>query len=563
MSLHELFGGEAAAASTSNPEKNARIVVATYQTLGVAGADDDATFLTKHYPENYFSHIIIDEAHRSAWDKWSQVLTRNAASVQIGLTATPREFEYAEDTVEARNDREVTADNIKYFGKPVYEYSIAQGIEDGYLAAMEVRSRDVFLEGYAESEQVTGLTQEDLEGKPLRDAVTGEKVTTAEARAHYRAVAFESRLVMPERVGEMCEDLFAQLVETGRPEQKTIVFCASDAHADAVANAMNNLYARWGGPTRSAQSNYAFKCTAAAHDNHLPEFKDNQAQYFIATTVDLLSTGVDVPAVRNVVFFRYVKSPVSFHQMVGRGTRIHPATDKYMFRIYDYTNAARLLGEDFKRRISPERPEGDVAPGGPRPGGGETRIEVRGVDVRVTGAGTSVLTRGEDGIARLMTIEQYTERLAAKLVEDVPALDDFRATWVDPGLRRRMMERLPDEGGAPYVVRQFTLGEDYDRYDLYDVLAHAAFGQAPKTRVDRADAFAWKNRDWLDGMPERASGAVRAIASQFAKGGTENLENPLIFSTPEVREAGGVSALRTYASPSEALRQAKLRMFRA
>ena len=560
--LQNVFGSNAAAASTNNPEKNARIIVATYQTLGVATDEDDATFLTDNYPENYFSHIIIDEAHRSAWKKWSQVLTRNRDAIQIGLTATPRSFEYAEDeTDEARRDQEITADNIRYFGEPVYDYSIGQGIDDGYLAAMEIPKRDVFLESYAESEKVTGIAQEDLEGKTLSDALTGALRTAAEARAHYEAAAFESQLVMPERVSGMCEDLFRQLLYTGRPEQKTIIFCASDDHADAVANAMNNLHAQWRRENGLAPvADYAFKCTAAAHDNHLPDFKDNQARYFIAATVDLLTTGVDVPAVRNVVFFRYVKSPIAFYQMVGRGTRLHPETGKLMFRVYDYTNASRLFGREFKQKFTAERPT-DGPDDEPRPTRDpQSSIVVEGLDVRVTDAGTYILTRDDDGAERPVTLEEYTQRLAAKLVEDIPALDAFRKTWVDPPRRQAMLARLPDSGSAPYLVRSLTLG---DEYDLYDVLAHAAYGQSPKTRPDRADAFTWKNHDWLSAMPEQAARTIQAIASQFARGGTENLENPQLLRTPEIRQAGGLPALQGYGEPGEAIRQTKLRMFEA
>ena len=558
--LQNVFGGNAAAASTSNPEKNARIVVATYQTLGVATDEDDATFLTEHYSENYFSHIIIDEAHRSAWKKWSQVLTRNPDAIQIGLTATPRSFEYAEDeTDEARRDQEITADNIRYFGEPVYDYSIGQGIDDGYLAAMEIRKRDVFLEGYAESEKVTGIAQEDLEGKTLSDALTGEPRAAAEVRPRYEAGAFESQLVMPDRVGAMCEDLFRQLLGAGGPEQKTIIFCASDDHADAVANAMNNLHAQWRAKSGLPPvADYAFKCTAAAHDNHLPDFKDNQARYFIATTVDLLTTGVDVPAVRNVVFFRYVNSPIAFYQMVGRGTRLHSETEKLMFRVYDYSNASRLFGQKFQQQFVPQHadgPDGNGHPPEPR-----RSIVVEGITAHVTDAGTYVLTRDADGNERPVTLEEYTQRLAARLVEDIPALDAFRETWVDPPRRQAMLARLPDNGNAPYLVRRLTLGDDYD---LYDVLAHTAYGQSPKTRPDRTDAFTWKNEAWLSAMPEQAARTIQAIASQFARGGTENLENPQIFSTPEVREAGGLTALRGYGDPGDAVRQTKLRMFEA
>ena len=219
--------------------------MATYQTLGVDRDDDDSSFLTTHYPKNYFSHIIIDEAHRSAWGKWSEVLTRNSNAVQIGLTATPREFEYPEDSPEAKEDLKVTADNIEYFGEPVYEYSIGQGIEDGYLAAMEVRKNDIFLNGYRESEAVTGIQQADLEGKTLTDATTGVEVGIAETRHRYEANSFEAYLMIPERVEEMCRSLFDYLLDTGGPEQKTIIFCSRDSHAENVAIQMNNLYAQW------------------------------------------------------------------------------------------------------------------------------------------------------------------------------------------------------------------------------------------------------------------------------------------------------------------------------
>ncbi len=122
--LGNVFHADAAAATTGNPQSNARVIVATYQTLGVDTDDGDASFLTTHYPVDHFSHIIIDEAHRSAWGKWSQVLLRNPNAVQIGLTATPREFDYPEDSPEAKQDKQVTADNVKYFGEPVYQYSI-------------------------------------------------------------------------------------------------------------------------------------------------------------------------------------------------------------------------------------------------------------------------------------------------------------------------------------------------------------------------------------------------------------------------------------------------------
>ncbi|HEU0113712.1 MAG TPA: hypothetical protein VFQ80_03510, partial [Thermomicrobiales bacterium] len=177
------------------------------------------------------------------WGDWSEVLKRNAGAIQIGLTATPRQLAGEAGGEEAAVDRQITADNIEYFGEPVYEYDMAQGIEDGYLAACEIVRRDIFLEAHDAAERETGIDAAELAGKRLADARTGELLLAAEDRAHYDARSFERHLEMPDRVAAMVDDLFDHLCRTGGPEQKTIVFCASDRHADDVANALNNRYA--------------------------------------------------------------------------------------------------------------------------------------------------------------------------------------------------------------------------------------------------------------------------------------------------------------------------------
>ncbi len=560
--LQNVFGNDAAPARAGNPQLNARVIVATYQTLGVDTDDGDASFLTAHYPEDYFSHVVIDEAHRSAWGRWSQVLTRNSNAVQVGLTATPREVEYTEDSPQSEIDRGITADNFRYFDNPAYEYSIGQGIEDGYLALMEIRKNDIFLNGYRESEAVTGLARSDLEDKTLQDALTGEALTVDEARDSYDAAAFEGYLMIPERVEKMCRDLFQHLLDTGGPEQKTIIFCARDAHADDVAIEMNNLYARWCSLEGRAQAHvYAFKCTAASGGNDfLPDFRGNSAHHFIATTVELLTTGVDVPPVRNVVFFRYVGSPIAFYQMVGRGTRLDPATRKLMFRVYDYTDATRLFGERMKTTLGGGGEGGDCGPCNGGPGDPPRTIVVHDMDVRVTNAGTYIMTTDDQGRETPVTLDEYKQRLAARLLEEIPDLDDFRNTWIAPQQRRAMIDRLPDGGRAPLIVRHL----DYtDAYDLYDVLADVGYRQPPRTRSGRVEAFSDHNRRWLTDMPDVTENTVRAIASQFARGGTDDLESPQIFSTPDVASAGGIAALRQFGKPAELVTETKRRIFSA
>ncbi len=556
-----VFGTNAAPVTGDNPQKNARVLVATYQTLDVDSDEADANFLTKNYPENYFSHIVIDECHRSAWGKWSQVLSRNSGAVQFGLTATPRQIEVTEATKDAKDDEKINADNIRHFGEPVYEYELGQGIEDGYLAACEIIARDIFIDDKRECERKTGISQADLAGKVLTDPRTGLPRSELDARPQYDASAFEARLVLPDRVKRMAEDLFANLLENGGAHQKTIIFCASDRHADAVAIEMNNAYARWSREQGQEPFDfYAFKCTAESNGNDLlPDFRASKRSHFIATTVELLTTGVDVRPVRNIVFYRYLNSPIALHQMLGRGTRLDPDSDKLMFRVYDYTDATRLFGQPFITKLKAEREtpdDGGDDDGAPDP---VTIIEAEGFDVRVTPAGRTVLALVDGETVRL-TVEEYKERVAAKLVEEAPTIDAFREQWLDPASRQELLGHLPASGQSAVLVRALAQMGDYD---LYDVLAELGYGLAPRTRAERADAFASKHEEWLAAMPADAAATIKALAGQFAVGGIEGLETQHVWQTPDVMKAGGLAALRVVGKPADVLKEAKGRMFTA
>src|SRR3989338_2134221 len=163
-SMFSVFGDNAAMVSKNNPQKNARIVVATYQSLGL-DEEGDQSFFLNNYRKNEFSHIIIDECHRSAWNKWSIVLTNNPNAVQIGLTATPRKI-VGEESKEKNRDEEISRNNLKYFGEPVYEYPYIQGWEDGYLAACEIVRRKVGIDDL-------WISKEELLVREATDAKTG------------------------------------------------------------------------------------------------------------------------------------------------------------------------------------------------------------------------------------------------------------------------------------------------------------------------------------------------------------------------------------------------------
>lgn len=553
--FQNVFGADAAEVKRnsdgSNNAKNARIHIATYQTLGIDREDGDTSFLTQHYPQGYFSHIVIDECHRSAWGKWSQILKRNPDAVHVGLTATPRKLKITKKTKEAEKDAQISADNQEYFGEPVYEYDMAQAMDDGYLAICSIKKGRVNLDS-------TGIELDDIMARNPRDAITGRLMVREELKARYEKTSFEDRVLLPDRVLAMCQDLFNYLLETGGPEQKTIIFCARDRHADDVAVQMNNLYAEWCQKNGKERLDcYAFKCTAASSGNdQLPDFRSASRRHFIATTVDLLSTGVDVPNVRNIAFFRYIYSPISFYQMLGRGIRIDIASGKLMFYVYDYTGATELFGEEFITKPT-SKDDGPNPPPPPPPA--EPTIIVDGFDVEINDGGRFVVIQ-QDGQATPITVEEYKNRLATQLIAEAPNLEEFRKRWTQPDDRQVLMDRLVNSGYPPSVLRVL---EEMNDYDLYDVLADLGFGLSPRTRSDRVLAFTYKHEDWLKGLPVQTAAAIRAIVSQFEKGGIESLENQMIFKTPEVQAAGGIMALSAGGKPAELLLETKERMFSA
>lgn len=563
------FGADAAEvyadSDGKNHARNARIHIATYQTLDVGSADATAHFLLKHYPEGYFSHVVIDECHRSAWGKWSAVLKRFSSAVQIGLTATPRsvilsatkeeENEHATGPLIPWDDRQLLADNHRYFGDPAYEYTLIQGIEDGYLAPPDIHTFDIFHDNHQHAERLRRITASDLKGKTLTDSATGAVVN--EEQAEYSPAEIEKRLLMPERIDKMCEHLFEQLLAHGGPEQKCIVFCVTDWHAGEVARRLRDLYRDWcQAQGREPRQDYAFRCTQKAGDakSTTADLRGSATSHFIACTVELLSTGVDVPVVQNIVFFKYLSSPILFAQMLGRGTRLHTDTDKLMFRVFDYTGATDLFGLDYKTKL--KKKPGGGGKGGPPP---TPPKKVEGVTIRVEPTGRYLIAV-VDGEPRKLTVEDYKQRLAARLVAFAPDLATFRTRWLTPDLRHELLADIVHSGLSPKALAEI---EELQACDLFDVLGEVAYGLQRRTRSERAFMFHTKHGKWLAPMSLPTQATLKAIVNQFGKGGTEALESASIFDTPDVAKAGGLAALKSLGKPAEVIDQTKERIFAA
>ena len=551
-----IFGSDTAevykTGDNRNNAKNAKIHIATYQTLGIDKKEEDndeisESFLNQFYSENEFSHIIIDECHRSAWGKWSEILKKNPDAVQVGLTATPRQL--IDDN---KNDSEISANNFKYFGEPVYEYDISQGIEDGYLAACEILKGRVNIDD-------TGLTLAQIIKLKPKDYITGRLLSEKELKDIYEKNDYEGKILLPDRVAAMCKDLFDYLCESGKPEQKTVIFCTRDTHCDLVVAELERIYKKYCDENnREPKEHFAFKCTTAGGSENLQTFKGNPERYFIAATVDLLSTGVDIPRLQNVVFFRYLKSAITFYQMVGRGTRLDPESNKLMFRVYDYTNCTRLFGKEFLSKLTKEKSDKKTGGGGGDP---EPVIlpYVEGFDDILVHYVDHQMLITEEGKAKPVSIDIYKQRVVDVLVHSSETVEFFRKTWIEPQERKSLMERLPSNGKSALVVQKLTNMSDFD---LFDVLAELGYHTEPQTRKGRVSNFLAHNKDWLLAFPKRTSSVLQEILNQFIKGGTEILESGYLFQVPEINRAGGIIGLKESGlAPRELLQETKWKLF--
>jgi type I restriction enzyme R subunit len=561
--LKAVFGDNARIVRTErgeNAAKNARIHIGTYQTLGL---DDDtsdfASFLSEHYSDDAFSVIIIDECHRSAWGKWSEVLKRNPNAVHIGLTATPRELR--ESKMTTSEDADITANNVKYFGEPVYEYTLIQAQEDGYLAACEIVKRKATIDAriFTKIEVLAARPTNIKTGLPI----TEEDVTKAE----YTGKDFDNELFIDMRTPAMCADLFNLLCENGGPEQKVIIFCNREIHADRVAMQMNNLYVKWCRHSGREQKDlYAFKCMGGINNGAdlIEPMRGSGERAFIACTVDLLEAGVDIERLNAVVFFRYLNSSIKFYQMVGRGARIHEETQKYKFWLYDYTGVTDLFGTDFI--TGPLRPGGGGAgeddptgEGGDDGGGNGESSPVPEIAGRtlITPQGRFILSR-RDGRDVPIPVDEYRREMIKRVLMEAHNLTEFRQLWVESQKRRRLIEHLLGNNFSPELVRDIDKMTEYDTYDLF---AYHGYRARALKRLERKDAYLSDNQRWFESVDANAATVLKAIGHQFEMGGTEALETPALWQVPEIEDAGGLAALRILGAPIAVMKDAKTRLF--
>ena len=472
--------------------KNGSIFFSIFQTFmsGRNEAGEPAPYFGE-YPPDFFDFIVIDECHRGgAKDEsnWRGILEYFAPAVQLGLTATPK-----------RTDN---FDTYRYFGDPVYVYSLKEGINDGFLTPFKVKQIQTTLDEYVympDDELIEG----DVEGGRLYVENDFNKIIEIKAREQKRV------------------EIFMNLINQN---EKTLVFCANQAHALQVRDLINQL-------KTSTDPNYCQRVTAddgELGEQHLRDFQDNEKTIpTILTTSQKLSTGVDARNIRNIVLMRTINSMIEFKQIIGRGTRLYDGKD--YFTIYDFVKAHHHFN-DPEWDGEPEAPEPAIPGGdGPKPPrepkepGEErpTKIRIKLADGKARTIQHMMSTTFWHPDGTPMSAQQFMEMLFGKLPDFFKNEAELRVIWSDPATRKKLLQGLAENGFGGEQLAEMQKIIDAEKSDLFDVLAHVAYAVAPMTREARAT----RARVYIStSFSNKQQGFLDFVLSHYVRVGVEELD---------------------------------------
>ena len=504
-------------------DKSYQIYYALYQ--GLTSTDEEKNAY-KEFSKDFFDLVIIDECHRGSASEasaWRDVLDYFSSATQVGLTATPKETK--------------DVSNMDYFGKPVYTYSLKQGIDDGFLAPYKVvRITTNVDEGWRPT---AGLL--DKYGNEIEDRI-------------YNLKDYDRTLAIDERTQVVAQKITEYLKATDR-FAKTIVFCVDIDHANRMRQALINENA----DLVAKNWNYCVKITGddEVGKQELDNFTDVEERFpVIATTSKMLTTGIDTKMVKIIVLESNIQSVTEFKQIIGRGTRIREAEGKVYFTIMDFRKATNIFARpDFdgdpvqiyepkpdEPIVPPEEPDvppADTGDSDPpeRPekpdidiDEGEEKVKKYYVnEIPVSVVNERVQYYGKDGKLITESLKDYSRK---NIEKTFASLDDFILKWNASEKKEELIKELAEHGVLLHALRE-DVGLDLDDFDL---ICHIAFDQPPLTRKERANNV--RKRNYFVKYSETAQKVLNSLLDKYEQEGIVSIEQGSILKIKPLNEMG-------------------------
>lgn len=498
--------GDCVAVSAQELRKNngrvptsANVFFGIYQSLASnskeqenANEEQESKFYLQ-YPKDFFDLIIIDECHRGGANEegsWAGVLEYFSSATHLGLTATPKKSD--------------NVDTYRYFGESIYEYSLKDGIEDGFLTPYKVK-------------RVTTTLSEGYVYNP-DDIIEGEL-----EKGFYKINEFERNIHLP----QYNDFLAKEILKLINPMDKTIIFCANQAHASEVKRAIDKFKS-------VKRDDYCVRVTSDEGKiglEYLKQFQDNDKSYpVILTSSKMLTTGVDARNVRNIVLLANIGSIIEFKQIIGRGTRVYEGKD--FFTILDFTGVTRLFydpkwdGEQIKDE---EKTEVKTIQNKREQSSSKETIKQKEVTVHLKGTKLKVLDITTSYIGdsdKPLSTKEFLEFLVGKLAEFYNDETRLREIWSNQASRKEFLQKLEKDRISEQVLEELTVIFEQKDCDVYDVLAHLSFNSEIKTRHERV--LNVKNSTFLKRFQkEKALKLVEFLLDRYQEYGIKDFDSGL------------------------------------
>ncbi|WP_279176886.1 EcoAI/FtnUII family type I restriction enzme subunit R [Campylobacter insulaenigrae] len=498
--------GDCVAVSAQELKKNngrvptsANVFFGIYQSLASNSKEQENTNEEQEskfylqYPKDFFDLIIIDECHRGGANEegsWAGVLEYFSSATHLGLTATPKKSD--------------NVDTYKYFGESIYEYSLKDGIEDGFLTPYKVK-------------RVTTTLSEGYVYNP-DDIIEGEL-----EKGFYKINEFERNIHLP----QYNDFLAKEILKLISPMDKTIIFCANQAHASEVKRAIDKFKS-------VKRDDYCVRVTSDEGKiglEYLKQFQDNDKSYpVILTSSKMLTTGVDARNVRNIVLLANIGSIIEFKQIIGRGTRVYEGKD--FFTILDFTGVTRLFydpkwdGEQIKdeEKTEVKTIQGKREQSNPKEATKqkEVTVHLKGTKLKVLDITTSYMGDSD----KPLSTKEFLEFLVGKLAEFYNDEAKLREIWSSQASRKEFLQKLEKDRINEQVLEELTVIFEQKDCDVYDVLAHLSFNTEIKTRQERV--LQVENGEFLKRFQkEKALKLVEFLLNRYQEYGIKDFDSGL------------------------------------